>query len=305
VTLVSANTACKLILQKKLLRFGDNMAKIPAKVTARLQKTIPMFKSILSDAQNRDVNESDTVTIITDMLSDVFGFDKYAEITREFVIQGTYCDLAIKIDGEVHYLIEVKAIGITLNDNHTRQAVNYAAKHGIKWVVLTNGIKWITYRVLVEGKVTAEEVCSFDFVEINPKNNIDQEKIFMLCRRGIDKDLIEQFYEYRQSVNKYMISAVLSSEPVLNTIRKELRKLRDGLKVELEEIGEVISSQIIKREVLENPSTSEALSMLKKANKKAARETAKKMKLKEKLTVISTPVEIEPKQEPDQERRVG
>lgn len=256
----------------------EKMANIPAKVISRFQQTIPTFKNILSDAKNRDVNESDTVTIITDMLSDVFGFDKYSEITREFVIQGTYCDLAIKIDGAVHYLVEVKAIGITLNENHTRQATNYAAKHGIKWVVLTNGIDWVVYRVLVDGKVTANEVCKFSFLELNPKKEADQEAIFMLCRRGLDKDLIEQYYEHRQSVNKYMISAALTSESVSNAIRKELKKLKDGLKVDIDEIGEIIKAEIIKRDVMENDSTADAMNTLKKINRKLARASAKKRK---------------------------
>lgn len=102
-----------------------------------------------------------------------------------------------------------------------------------------------------------------------------------------------------------MISAVLTSDPVLNTIRKELRKLREGLKVELDEIGEVISSQIIKREVLENESTSEALGMLKKANRKAARITAKKNKLKNAQTAVPVPEEIDFTYKPEQERKVG
>ena len=67
------------------------------------------------------------------MLEQIFGFDKYSEITREFVIQGTYCDLAIKTGKAVDYLIEVKAIGLSLRDSHLKQAVNYASREGI-WV---------------------------------------------------------------------------------------------------------------------------------------------------------------------------
>jgi predicted type IV restriction endonuclease len=255
------------------------MAKVPAKVAERLIKTIPAYKKVLADAQGRDVNESDTVTIITDILSDVFGFDKYGEITREFVIQGTYCDLAIKIDEQVYYLIEVKAIGIDLKENHIRQAINYAAKSGIKWVVLTNGITWIIYRVLVDGKVASEEVCSFEFLELNPKKEEDQEAVFMLCRRGLDKDLIEQFYEYRQSVNKYMLSAVLKSEPVLNSIRRELKKIKDGLRVELDEIENILWNEVIKREVAENEATIESISIVKRINRRIARKAEKDQKL--------------------------
>ena len=120
---------------------------VPAAVQKRLNLAVPKFKKILTDSKERDVNESDTVTIITDMLEEIFGFDKYTDITREYAIQGTYCDLAIKTGKMVDYLIEVKAIGLDLKDNHLKQAVNYASREGIKWVVLTNGILWQIHRV--------------------------------------------------------------------------------------------------------------------------------------------------------------
>ncbi len=110
------------------------MANIPAVAAKRLSASVPKFRKILSRAKERDVNESDTVTIITDMLEEVFGFDKYSDITREFGIQGTYCDLAIKSGKKIQYLIEVKAIGLDLRESHLRQAVNYASHEGIKWV---------------------------------------------------------------------------------------------------------------------------------------------------------------------------
>ena len=74
------------------------MFSVPKRVSDRLSKEIPRFQKMLRNAKDRDVGESDTVTIITDMLSSAFGYDKYAEVTSEFAIRGTYCDLAIKID---------------------------------------------------------------------------------------------------------------------------------------------------------------------------------------------------------------
>ena len=38
------------------------------------------FQPIIVAAKARDVGESDTVTIVKDMLADVFGYDKYAEV---------------------------------------------------------------------------------------------------------------------------------------------------------------------------------------------------------------------------------
>jgi hypothetical protein len=70
---------------------------------------------------------------IGDMLADVFGYDKYFEVTSEYAIRGTYCDLAIKLDGKLTTLIEVKAVGIDLKEQHIKQAVDYAANQGVDW----------------------------------------------------------------------------------------------------------------------------------------------------------------------------
>jgi len=45
--------------------------------------------------------------IATDFLADVLGYDKYGEITTEFSVRSTFCDLAVKVQGELAYLIEV------------------------------------------------------------------------------------------------------------------------------------------------------------------------------------------------------
>jgi CRISPR/Cas system CSM-associated protein Csm2 small subunit len=82
-----------LATSKSLLRKvneGMEMASIPKKVTERLVAGIKKYQPILAAAKARDVGEADTVTIIKDMLADVFGYDKYLEVSSEFSIRGTY-----------------------------------------------------------------------------------------------------------------------------------------------------------------------------------------------------------------------
>lgn len=251
------------------------MSNIPAAVIKRLTSTVPKFKKILSKAKERDVNESDTVTIITDMLEEIFGFDKYSEITREYSIQGTYCDLAIKSDKGIEYLIEVKAIGLDLNDKHLKQAVNYASREGVKWVVLTNGIKWEIHRIILDEKVQNECIFSFDFMEINTRQKDQQELLFLLCKRGIKKDLIDDYYEYRQSVNRYTIGALLVTDSIVDVIRRELRKLKPGIKVDASEIRDLIKNEVLKREILESDAGEEANKQVTKFMKKQEREKVK------------------------------
>ena len=112
---------------------------IPTRIADRLAAGVKRFQPVLASAKARDVNESDTTMIVTDILAEVFGYDKYSEITRELCIRGTYCDLATRIDGKFQMIIEVKAIGLELKEAHVKQAVDYAANQGIEWVALSNG----------------------------------------------------------------------------------------------------------------------------------------------------------------------
>src|SRR3981081_4327014 len=129
------------------------MSSIPKKVAERLITGIRKFQPVLAAAKTRDVGEADTVTIVKDMLGDVFGYDKYSELTSEHMIRSTFCDLAVKVDGILKTLIEVKAIGIELKDAHVKQAIDYAANQGVDWVLLTNGTTWRVYHVLFEKPI--------------------------------------------------------------------------------------------------------------------------------------------------------
>jgi len=91
--------------------------------------------------------EHEKSRILRDILNAVFGYDKYAELTSEHAIRGTYCDLAVRIDGKLAFLLEVKAVGLDLKDQHVKQSVDYAANQGCEWVVLTNGIEWRLLKV--------------------------------------------------------------------------------------------------------------------------------------------------------------
>src|SRR3954470_21480489 len=160
---------------------------IPAKVAERLAIGLKRFNPILTSAKSRDVNESDTSMIVTDMLADVFGYDKYSEVTRELAIRGTYCDLATRIDGKFQMLIEVKAIGLELKDGHAKQAVDYASNQGVEWVALTNGHLWKVFRVIFAKPIEAEPVLEVDLLTLSAKNASHIESLYLLTRESMMK----------------------------------------------------------------------------------------------------------------------
>ncbi|MFH1680496.1 MAG: type I restriction enzyme HsdR N-terminal domain-containing protein [Candidatus Eisenbacteria bacterium] len=247
--------------------------RVPKKVAERLLKQVPAFQKILQTAKDRDVNESDTVTIVTDLLSDIFGFDKYSEITREHAVRRTFCDLAVDVGGETKFLMEVKAIGLTLKENHLRQAVNYGANHGVQWVVLTNGVEWEVYRLRFERPIEHELTCSFSFLDLNPRKKEDQAKLFILCREGLAKDAIEEFHTHVEIVNRFFLGAVIQSDPVLAVIRRELRRLSPETKISQAEISGLLSD-VLTRDVMEGEQADRARARIQRASGKTLRKRA-------------------------------
>jgi hypothetical protein len=245
------------------------MASIPKRVTDRLTAGIKRFQPVLSAAKSRDVNESDTAIIVTDMLSDIFGYEKYSEITSEFAIRGTSCDLAIKLEGEVEALIEVKAIGIDPKDNHLKQAVDYAANQGVDWVVLTNGTLWRIYKVCFTKPIDQELVAEFDLLTINPKVDHDLGTLFLFSKEGWTKSVLEDYHSQKQALSRFTIGAMTLSEPVLNVIRKELRKLSPDVRIDAEQIKTVLTHEVLKREVLEGEKADDARRKVQRLNRPA------------------------------------
>ena len=240
------------------------MAKIPVTVERRLKKQVPKFQKILASALSRDVNEADTVIIITDILEQVFGLDKYNDITREYSISGTYVDLAVVIEKNVDYLIEVKAVGNPLKESYLRQVTNYAAKEGVKWAILTNGVEWEIHRITVDGQVANQNILKFNFLELNVRSRDHLDSLFLLCKKGVAKNLIEEYYEHKQIFNRHTVGMILVCDDVLNSTRKILKKLNPKMKITNDQIREKIVGHIVKREIFESDLGKEAEKQFKK-----------------------------------------
>ena len=252
---------------------------IPKRVTERLVKGVKQFQPILDAARARDINEDDTVTIVTDILANLFGYDKYSEITAEYQIRGTYCDLAIKIGGEVRLLVEVKAIGLDLKEKHLKQATDYAANEGVEWVALTNGVSWKVYKMQFFSKpISKEFVLGFDFLQLNHRSKDDLENLYLLTREGRSKSALKDYYTQRQAMDRFSLGAIILGEPSLSVIRRELKKLSPKAKFQLDDIREVVAQEVIKREIIEGDKAKEALKEVAKANRKIekAKKRAKK-----------------------------
>lgn len=252
------------------------MANIPKRVAERLTAMIKRYQPIVSDARKRDVGEADTVTIVKDMLADVFGYDKYTEVTSEYAIRGTYCDLATRIDGTLQALIEVKAIGLELKDAHAKQAIDYAANEGADWVLLTNGQRWRVYRVVFSKPIDHEIVVDIDFCALNPRAEADIELLYLWCKEGWVRSVLGEYHTQRQALSRFFVGAMLQTDPVLEVIRRELRRVSPDVRIDVDQLRTVLADEVIKREVLDGEKAEEARKKIAKSTAKALRIAAQK-----------------------------
>jgi len=268
------------------------MAQIPVRVVERLSSGIKRFQPILSSAKARDVNESDTVILVTDMLSEIFGYDKYSEITSECCIRGTFCDLGIKIGGSFQFLIEVKAIGLELKNQFTKQAIDYSANQGTEWVMLTNAEIWRVYKVNFGRPIDFDLVLELNLAQINPKSSGDIDKLYHLTKEGWLKSVLGDFHLQQQILSKFSLAALVTSDPVLDVFRRQLRRLSPDIKITIDQIKNVLIQEVLKREVVEGDKAEEAI---KKINKFLLK-TSKEKKSKE-----SGEQEFEPKKQEEKQ----
>ena len=240
---------------------------VPKKVAHRISIGLKKLRPIVEEARARDVNEADTVTIIEAALRDVFGWDPFFEVTAEFSIRGTYVDLAVKTDDHIAYLIEAKAIGADLRDNHLRQAINYAANQGVEWVVLTNALVWQIYRVLLRERVDHEMVCELNLLSDDPKAERTIDTAFLLSKEGMARSAMASYHAQRQALSRFNLGAIVRQEPVLSVVRRELRRAYPQLNPTVDEIRELLEQEVLKRDVVEGDKATAAMKAMRKADR--------------------------------------
>jgi|JI8StandDraft_1071087.scaffolds.fasta_scaffold113715_2 hypothetical protein len=249
---------------------------IPAKVSERISSGVKKFQTIIKSAKDRDVKESDTVLIVTDILNEVLGYDKYSEITTEQATrQGNFCDIALKLNDKMRIIIEVKAIGLELKEAHVKQAADYGASEKVEWVILTNALTWQIYKVPPGKPFDKEFVYEFKFLDLNFKAEEDINNLFYFSKEGIGKDSLEEIHSQKQVLSRYFVGQMILTDTVIDTIKRELKRIAPGVKIESEGIRKVIEEELFKREALENERAGEAKKTINDFYKKLDRQKAK------------------------------
>ncbi|MGH6873174.1 MAG: hypothetical protein ACREHE_16890 [Rhizomicrobium sp.] len=88
-------------------------------------------------------------------------------------------------------------------------------------------------------------------------------------RKVFTPDSMSQMFKAKQAMSRYSIAQVILSDPVIAMVRRELRKLADGLNPDVDDIRTVVEEQVIKRELIEADEAKTAAKAVRKLNKQA------------------------------------
>ncbi len=175
---------------------------------------------------DKDAAEADTRHLVTDILVDLLGFDKYENLTAEFAVKGDWADYGIRIEKQLEAFVEVKRISQKLSSTHLRQVESYALKEGVQWAILTNAQVWQAYYVTPIKGQQSEVTLIFevDLLDESTRPSHKTDLLFLISKEGISKGKLEDYRSAQNAVSPKTLKPILMSDDVLATVRKEIKR---------------------------------------------------------------------------------
>src|ERR1044072_2394937 len=166
----------------------------------RMRVAIKKFSKPLADLVARDANEGDTRLLVTDMLCEGFGFDKYAELTTEYRVKGEFADYGIRLDKDLIAFLEVKRVATKLAAKHLRQVESYAVNEGVEWVILTSGVVWQVYHITGGLPIIVDLALEVDlFAEETLAQKANQ--LYYLTRESLKRRQIDALWQAKRGTS--------------------------------------------------------------------------------------------------------
>ena len=166
----------------------------------------------------------------------------------------------------------MKAIGVGLRENHMKQAVDYAANQGIEWVVLTNGQTWKVFSVSFSKPISADLVLELDILSLAHNDEDAVEDLFLLSKEGVQRSGLDAYNDQLRVRSRFNLAALIMSDTVLHTIRRELKRLSPDVRISVDEIRDALFHEVVKREALEGEKADEAKKLVNRAANKILRQ---------------------------------
>jgi predicted type IV restriction endonuclease len=176
--------------------------------------------------KEKDALEADTRHLVTDILVDALGYDKYENLTAEFAVKGDFADYGIRIDKQLQAFIEVKRVSQKLSSSHLRQVESYALKEGVQWAILTNAQVWQAYHVTPVKGQQSEVTLIFevDILDETLKPSAKADLMFLISKEGLSKGRLSDYLSAQNAVSPKTLKPIFLSDDVLAAVKKEIKK---------------------------------------------------------------------------------
>ncbi|MED5495304.1 MAG: hypothetical protein VYB58_06240 [Verrucomicrobiota bacterium] len=253
------------------------MVKIPHKIQERIKAALRRFKPLLKAARERDAGRADTATLALDLLSELFGYDRYTEITSELDNKESVFDFSIQTEGQPRMLVRVSPIGMAPDDRYLLATAQYAQMNGVDWIIMTNGIAWQVHHVEDVGANAPETpvVLAFDLLQMQPGREAHLGTIHLLTREGHEKAGLSHFKLRLEMTNRHYLGAMVLSDAVVASVRRELQKLNPDLRVTPAELRENLAKGVLRPDIVQSNETRSLMVHLQKVKEAELEERRK------------------------------
>lgn len=195
----------------------------PSKMQKLSENLKAYHKRFLSGSIS-ELDESGRRIMINHFLSDVLGYAALEEVRTEYMIKGTYADYMVQLNGKRHFLVEVKAFSLNLNDSHLRQAINYGANEGIEWALLTNGRVFDFYKILFEKPIQHKRIFSVDLSDSSSlKSAVDI--LQYISRDAVIKKGLDFLWNKSLALTPQTMAKILLAPELVVQVRKSINKM--------------------------------------------------------------------------------
>ena len=209
----------------------------------RLREAIRRFAGSVEELIARDANEGDTRLLVTAFLAEALGYDLDGDLTTEYRDRGTFADLGLRIDRQPVAFVEVKRCTTRLSARHLRQVELDAVHEDVPWVILTNGQVWQIWRLSGGLPASVDLVLEVDLLG-DENTGVKADGLFFLSKESLRHRQIDELWRSQAATSPIMLGAVVLSDPVLDEIRKELRR-RTGHNVGPKDLRELLQRNVL------------------------------------------------------------
>lgn len=232
-------------------RLPDKKRSVPKwefSARERVRTAIRELHKPLINLVARDANEADTRLLVTEFLCAGLGFDRYEDLTGEYLVRNEFADYGIRIDKELIAFVEIKRCTQKLGVRQLRQVQMYAVNEGVEWMILTNGQVWQAWHLTGGLPVVMDLALEVDLLsDATAVQKADT--LFHLSKESIKRKLLDELWRAKAATSPNSLASVMLSDAVIDALRKELRK-QTGYKGDLSELKKTVREEVVRSELV-------------------------------------------------------